>query len=90
MSKSIEEILATKPEARPRIYAYSIEDTAHAGLLSGSYLVGNCADFPSDNGCQLVIMGPVNQKDDLPFNGTEHCNIGGYHGRRCSHEETWN
>ena len=33
MSKTIEEILAPKPEARPRIYAYSIADTAHAGLL---------------------------------------------------------
>jgi hypothetical protein len=33
MSKPIEEILAPKPEARPRIYAYSIADKAHAGLL---------------------------------------------------------
>ncbi|HEU5124596.1 MAG TPA: DEAD/DEAH box helicase family protein [Verrucomicrobiae bacterium] len=33
MSKAIEEILAPKPEARPRIYAYSIDDKAHAGLL---------------------------------------------------------
>src|SRR5438552_6843360 len=33
MSKTIEEILAAKPEARPRIYAYSIDDKAHAGLL---------------------------------------------------------
>jgi hypothetical protein len=33
MSKTIEEILTPKPEARPRIYAYSIEDEAHAGLL---------------------------------------------------------
>jgi L-rhamnose mutarotase len=33
MSKSIEEILTPKPEARPRIYAYSIDDTAHKGLL---------------------------------------------------------
>jgi hypothetical protein len=33
MSKTIEEILAPKPEARPRIYAYSIADGAHAGLL---------------------------------------------------------
>ncbi|MHB1301416.1 MAG: DEAD/DEAH box helicase family protein [Burkholderiales bacterium] len=33
MSKSIEEILAPKPEARPRIYAYSIDDNAHKGLL---------------------------------------------------------
>ncbi len=34
MSKpSIEEILAPKPEAKPRIYAYAIDDAAHAGLL---------------------------------------------------------
>ena len=33
MSKTIEEILAPKPEARPRLYAYSIDDPAHAGLL---------------------------------------------------------
>ena len=33
MSKTIEEILAPKPEARPRIYAYSIADKAHTGLL---------------------------------------------------------
>ncbi len=30
---SIDDILAPKPEARPRIYAYSIADEAHAGLL---------------------------------------------------------
>src|SRR5688572_16798188 len=33
MSKPIAEILAPKPEARPRIYAYSIADAAHKGLL---------------------------------------------------------
>jgi hypothetical protein len=33
MSRTLEEILAPKPEARPRIYAYSIDDKAHAGLL---------------------------------------------------------
>jgi len=33
MTKAIEEILAPKPEARPRIYAYSIADKAHTGLL---------------------------------------------------------
>jgi hypothetical protein len=33
MSKTIEEILARRPEARPRIYAYSIDDKAHKGLL---------------------------------------------------------
>ena len=30
---SIDEILTPKPEARPRIYAYSIADEAHADLL---------------------------------------------------------
>ena len=33
MSRPVEEILSPKPEARPRVYAYSIEDKAHAGLL---------------------------------------------------------
>jgi hypothetical protein len=33
VSKTIEELLAPKPEARPRIYAYSIDDKAHKGLL---------------------------------------------------------
>lgn len=32
-TKAIEEILAPKPQARPRIYAYSIADAAHKGLL---------------------------------------------------------
>ncbi|NJN74287.1 MAG: GIY-YIG nuclease family protein, partial [Limnothrix sp. RL_2_0] len=33
MTKTIEEILALKPEARLRIYAYSIADKAHKGLF---------------------------------------------------------
>ena len=33
MSKTIEEILVPKPAARLRIYAYSIDDAAHAGQL---------------------------------------------------------
>jgi len=33
MNKTIDQILVLKPEARPRIYAYSIADQAHAGLL---------------------------------------------------------
>ena len=33
MSKTTEEILPPKPEARPCIYAYSIADKAHQGLL---------------------------------------------------------
>ena len=33
MSKPTEEILSPKPQVRPQIYAYSIDDKAHAGLL---------------------------------------------------------
>lgn len=33
MSKSVEDILEPKPQARPRIYAYTIDDLAHDGLL---------------------------------------------------------
>jgi hypothetical protein len=33
LSKPIEEILAPKPQSHPRIYAYSIADVEHAGLL---------------------------------------------------------
>lgn len=33
MSKPVEELLPEKPDPRLRIYAYSIEDEAHAGLL---------------------------------------------------------
>ena len=33
MTKTIDEILAPKPAARPRIYAYSIDAAAHQGLL---------------------------------------------------------
>ena len=33
MGRSVEEILAPKPKVQPRIYGYSIHDSAHAGLL---------------------------------------------------------
>lgn len=33
MSKPLEELLPEKPDARPRIYAYAIDDDAHEGLL---------------------------------------------------------
>ena len=33
MNKTLDEILAPKPKARPRVYAYSIADAAHIGLL---------------------------------------------------------
>ena len=33
MTKPVEDLLPAKPQVRLRIYAYSIEDEAHAGLL---------------------------------------------------------
>lgn len=33
MPRPIDDVLPAKPEARPRIYAYSIDDPAHEGLL---------------------------------------------------------
>lgn len=44
MSKpSVEDILAPKPAARPRIYAYSIADEAHQGLLKVGQTTRNVA-----------------------------------------------
>ena len=39
MTKTIDEILAPKPEARPRIYAYSIADEAHKGQATVRWAV---------------------------------------------------
>ncbi|HEY6768789.1 MAG TPA: DEAD/DEAH box helicase family protein [Candidatus Sulfotelmatobacter sp.] len=44
MSKPIEEILTPKPQARPRVYAYSIDDQAHKGLLKVGQTTRNVKD----------------------------------------------
>ena len=41
-------------------------------VASGSWLVANCADFPSEQNCQLGIMGPSGQKDDLVSAAVAH------------------
>ena len=41
MNKTIDEVLAPKPIARPRIYAYSIADAAHKGLLKVGHTTRN-------------------------------------------------
>ena len=33
--------------------------------ISGEWLVSNCGDLPSERGCKLVIMSPVDQREDL-------------------------
>ena len=46
MSKpTIDEIRAPKPEARPRIYAYAIDDAAHKGLLKVGQTTREVAPF---------------------------------------------
>ena len=40
---TIEDILAPKPVARPRIYAYAIADAAHQGLLKVGQTTRNVA-----------------------------------------------
>jgi hypothetical protein len=62
MSKTIEEILAPKPEARPRIYAYSIADESHNGLLK----VGQTTrDVKRRVGEQLKTAAVKNYKIEL-------------------------
>ena len=34
-------------------------------LKSGIWFVSNCAELPSEQNCQLVIMGPADQRGDL-------------------------
>ncbi|MBX7055990.1 MAG: hypothetical protein K1X36_13635 [Pyrinomonadaceae bacterium] len=62
MSKTIEEILSPKPEVRPRIYAYSIADDAHKGLLK----VGQTTrDVKQRIGEQLKTAAIKNYKIEL-------------------------
>ena len=42
------------------------------GLKSGSWLVANCGKFPSEKNCQLVIMAPQSQRQDLIEAASEH------------------
>lgn len=41
-------------------------------LNSGKWLVINCGNMPSDSNCELVMMAPVGQKDDLVDAGVKH------------------
>ncbi len=62
VSKEIEEILAPKPEARPRIYAYSINDKAHKGLLKVGQTTRNVKQRVAE---QLKTAGIKNYKIEL-------------------------
>ena len=41
-------------------------------LKPGKWLVGDCGKIPSDSNCQLVMLAPENQKDDLIDAGVKH------------------
>ena len=40
--------------------------------VSGEWLVSNCGDLPSERGCKLVIMSPVDQREDLVTASVQH------------------
>ncbi|GAC1635340.1 MAG: hypothetical protein NVS4B11_37520 [Ktedonobacteraceae bacterium] len=40
-------------------------DTAQLGIVQGTWVVANCGKFPSEKHCQLVMMAPAAQKEDL-------------------------
>src|SRR5258708_27868442 len=40
-------------------------DTRQLGISQGTWVVANCGKFPSERNCQLVMMAPVEQKEDL-------------------------
>ena len=40
-------------------------DTRQLGLTSGKWVVANCGKFPSEKNCQLVMMAPHSQRQDL-------------------------
>ncbi len=42
------------------------------GLAPGNWLVSNCSRLPSENNCKLVIMAPLDQKEDLLNAGVAH------------------
>jgi hypothetical protein len=64
---TIEEILTPKPEARPRIYAYAIADTAHDGLLKVGQTTRNVKQRIDE---QLKTAAITNYKIELDEDAT--------------------
>ena len=40
-------------------------DLKQLNLKKGKWVVANCGKFPSEKNCQLVIMAPESQRQDL-------------------------
>lgn len=47
-------------------------DISQLNLAPGTWLYSNCADTPSEKNCKLVMMVPVDQRDDLITAGISH------------------
>src|SRR6185312_10043543 len=70
MSKpTIDEILTPKPEVRPRIYAYSINDRAHKGLLKVGQTTRNVKQRVAE---QLKTASIKNYKIELDESAERH------------------
>jgi hypothetical protein len=69
VSKTIEEILTPKPEVRPRIYAYSIGDEAHKGLLKVGQTTRNVKQRVAE---QLKTANIKNYKIELDESAERH------------------
>jgi hypothetical protein len=41
-------------------------------LKPGKWLAANCGSIPSESNCQLVILAPEDQKEDLIAAGVKH------------------
>ena len=41
-------------------------------LKSGKWLVTDCGKMPSESNCQIVMLAPENQKEDLVAAGIKH------------------
>lgn len=74
---TIEEILLPKPEVRPRIYAYSIADAAHAGLLKVGQTTRDVKQRVAEQlktaaitNYQIELDEPAERDDGTPF--TDH------------------
>ena len=52
---------------------------AGSELKTGTWVVSNCAELPSEKNCQLVIMGPADQRDDLLDAAVAHAVRGHQH-----------
>lgn len=86
MTKTIEEILAPKPEARLRLYAYSIDDEAHKGLLKVGQTTRNVKQRIAEQLKTAAIKNYCIELDE-PADLTDGSSFAdhGDHERRLSH-----